>query len=68
MLWGACVAARAEARCGDAGVARSALAAVIERLEACRDTVPDPVVRAETFRLAGEAYTDLAILESYNFV
>jgi CHAT domain-containing protein/tetratricopeptide (TPR) repeat protein len=63
LLWGECVSARIAARCGDADSAREELLATIDRLEAMRDSIPDPVSRAEAFRAAGGAYTDLALLE-----
>jgi hypothetical protein len=51
------------ARCGDEDTARSALLATIESLEATRDSIPDEISRADAFRMAGGAYTELAMLE-----
>lgn len=63
LLWGQCVAARITARCGERGDARRQLRATIEHLEAVRDSIPDELSRADAFRMAGGAYTDLAWLE-----
>lgn len=63
-VWGGCVAARVLARCGDEAAARPALAVTIERLEAARDSMPDEISRADAFRMAGGAYTELAVLDA----
>jgi CHAT domain-containing protein len=62
-VWADCVRARVSARCGDPGKAQGELVATIERLEAIRDSIPEEVRRADAFRAAGGAYTDLALLE-----
>ncbi len=62
-VWGDCVYARMLARCGETDEARRALVATIDQLEAIRDSIPDEVSRADAFRMAGGAYTDLAILD-----
>jgi len=63
LVWGDCVRARIAARCGGGDAARDALVATIDRLEAIRDSIPDELSRADAFRMAGGAYTDLALLE-----
>jgi tetratricopeptide (TPR) repeat protein len=66
LVWGDCVQARIEARCGEVEAARDALLATIDRLEAIRDSLPEDMSRADAFRMAGGAYADLAILEIEN--
>ena len=63
LVWGQCVTARITARCGNRDAARARLLATIDQLEAVRDSIPDELSRADAFRMAGGAYTDLAWLE-----
>lgn len=62
-LFGACVDASIRARCESPVEARAALRRTIERLEAVRDSIPDIVARSDALRLAGDAYTILALLD-----